>query len=516
MKTSLNKTFLVTATVAIALLLVGCQAADPQKTNIVAQPKTPAVKNITNFTSSLRCMDDLFSKYRVQDYIITSAGLPDATGQVQAGTKEMMISAISKMAIKSNSFRFVDYDPTQVGVQDLHDLIGIRQDLGFDIPRFYIRGAITQVDTGVTSDSAGGGFSIPGFAIAANKDQSVSLVSMDMNLGDMITRQILPGIQATNSIAVVRSGRGGDADGKIQKAGLFFQISMDRSEGTHQSVRTLVELSLIETLGKLTKVPYWQCLGIPETNPEMMVEARDWFDSMPLEERVNSVQKGLIHSGYLDQKVPSGVFDIATKEAISRYQAENGLLADARINFDLYYGMLADGLVLGRGKSDSVDKEVQEGDLNISSLTLSPVKFIATTSRGDSPIFKANEKLNIRIEMGDEGAYVYCYYQDGHGSVARIFPNRFSPNAYIFANKIVNIPDNKNGRTFEIRLDKNNSQEKLLCLASRREIGLGLGKEYAVEDLESIHNKNIVDVLERFQGIDSKSLAFKAIDIKVH
>ena len=56
--------------------------------------------------------------------VITSQGIPDATGAVQAGTKEMLISAISRMSVKSAAFRFVDYDQDQYDINALQNLVG--------------------------------------------------------------------------------------------------------------------------------------------------------------------------------------------------------------------------------------------------------------------------------------------------------------------------------------------------------------------------------------------------------
>ncbi len=55
-------------------------------------------------------------------------------------------------------------------------------------------------------------------------------------------------------------GVAGDLGGRIKKAGVFLNFSFDRSEGTHQAIRTLLQLNSIEVLGKLAKVPYTQCL----------------------------------------------------------------------------------------------------------------------------------------------------------------------------------------------------------------------------------------------------------------
>jgi len=51
-------------------------------------------------------------------------------------------------------------------------------------------------------------------------------------------------MSASNSIAVVRSGKGGDVGGVIGKAGLSISVSLDRSEGFHQAVRNLAAAML--------------------------------------------------------------------------------------------------------------------------------------------------------------------------------------------------------------------------------------------------------------------------------
>ena len=121
------------------LVLAGCGVtSQPERAYVVAQPKTPAVQNITGFDQSLRCMDRLFASFGVKDVAIASAGIPDQTGQINAGTKDMLISAISKMSVRSNAFRFIDFDQSQSDVAILFDLGGFAP--GFEVPPYYIRG----------------------------------------------------------------------------------------------------------------------------------------------------------------------------------------------------------------------------------------------------------------------------------------------------------------------------------------------------------------------------------------
>src|SRR3954471_5242500 len=281
---------------ALLSMLAACQPR-PETAYDEQQPRTGAVHNIGNFNEALRCMDDMFLSQGKRDIYITTAGIPDATGLIAAGTKEMFITAVSRMSAKSDAFRFVDYDPTQTDVQVLSELVGLHDD--FVAPNYYVRGAITQLDSNVIQSSASAGVSIPFMDLAINGNQVVSVVSIDLNVGKLITRQILPGISASNSIAVVQSGKGADIGGFIGKAGLNLSVSLDKSEGFHQAVRNLIELSTIEVLGKLTRVPYWQCLSIDSTNPSFRNEARGWFDLMPNSERQQFVTASLTQAGYL-------------------------------------------------------------------------------------------------------------------------------------------------------------------------------------------------------------------------
>lgn len=205
---------------------------------MISRPKALPVRNFTSFSTSLQCMDNLLAQFGVRDIVITSAGLPDATGEISTGTKDMLISAISAMSVRSGAFRFVDFDQQQVDVHSLQNLVGFTDD--FRVPNYYIRGAITQLDEGVIADSGGASIAGSAFSLGFNADQTVSVVSLDMNIGNLVTRQIQPGMSSHNSISVTRTSKAGDAGGRISSYGLFFNISLNRAEGMHAAVRSLV------------------------------------------------------------------------------------------------------------------------------------------------------------------------------------------------------------------------------------------------------------------------------------
>lgn len=485
----------------LALGAAGCAFTPPEKAPEIAAPKTRPVRTVTNFSESLRCMDELFAQFGVRDIVVTSQGIPDATGEITAGTKEMMISAISRMSMKSKAFRFVDFDQSQFDINALQQLVGFTDT--FLVPNYYLRGAISQFDENIVAENAGAGFSLPFVDAGISADQVVSLITVDLNVGDLLTRQIIPGTTSSNTIVVRRSGESYDAGGTIEKIelGLNFNLSFNRNEGMHQGVRNLVELSLIEALGKLAQVPYWRCLQIEQTNPAVMAQARDWFESMSEKERVLFVQRALAGAGYYSGPL-DGILGSEVRDAIGAYQAANGLQANGRIDFDLYAALIAGDLALARRPDAG-------GALSALAPAAAPVarplELELTTERGPRPSYRVGERLRVSLRSSRD-AFAYCYYRDATGNVARVFPNRFQPNALVGANAIIEVPGPAAG--FEIVFDQPGAQEELLCVAADLELGTQLPPALKVQDLAPLPVKSLDEVVEAFRKVGGNRVRF--------
>jgi len=514
-----------TILVAFSVLgLVGC-ATNPQEAVIAARPSSLPVKNLTNFSESLRCMDRLFLNYGVEGFIITSAGIPDETGSVAAGTKDMLISAIARMSGKSEAFTFVDYDAEQTDVHDLQGLLGFTDD--FDIPDYYIRGAITQLDEGVlnraTSASVNyrsdgfvddeediGGSGIIDLGAGFSYAETVSVVSIDLNMGYLSSRKILSGASAQNSIAVAERTIDGGLSGTISKVGLNFNVALNRGEGLHQAVRTLVDLSTIEVLGRLTEVPYWKCLQIEHTNPAVIAETREWFEDMDDDERVEVVQYFLESSGYYSGDV-TGELDQQTKDAIGRYQVANDLIADARINFDLYASLLNDDLLFDHFGASKVAK-AKPSSAEPAAIDQADLELDLEADSADDGSFELNSELTIWATPSQD-AHVYCYYVDTNGRVSRIFPNRFQSNSYLPGGSTVQVPGDEAG--FDIHLDHISEEEQIACVASSRELALRLPEAMKQQDLTAIPVATIDDVIDAYRALSPDDLVEARLDVTV-
>ncbi|MEZ5932622.1 MAG: DUF4384 domain-containing protein [Alphaproteobacteria bacterium] len=496
------------ATALGLLMLAGC-ATDPKEAIEIAKPKTLPATNLTNFSDSLRCMDDLLASFGRRDIVVTSAGIPDATGSVSAGTKDMLISAISRMSVNSGAFTFVDYDATQADVHDLQSLIGFSDD--FVVPNYYVRGAITQLDEGVLDEAQAAAIGIPEAQIGVSRDQTVSVLSLDLNVGNLVTRQIIPGASAHNSIAVSRKGLAGDLAGEIQKLGFSFDVVLNKGEGMHQAVRTLVELSTIEVLGQLAEVPYWRCLKIEQTNPAVVEQAKDWYDDMSLDDRVTFVQQALASEGYLTAPI-TGERDAATKEAIAHYQAEHGLLADGRITFSLYASLINEDLSLGQQPDPAKYIPASLDKANDLQVRKSPLKLALRSLGGDASAYPRNSTLNVSAATSQD-AYVYCYYQDADLNVARIFPNQYDADPYVMAGQSVTIPSAEAG--FEIYLDRPGAEEQIACLASEVELGLRLPPALKAADLVPLPVNSIDEIVDTYRQLGRQGVVEARLDITV-
>jgi hypothetical protein len=495
----------------LLLSLTGaCTAVAPSRALDAAQPSNAAVRNIDNFNEAMRCMDRMFASLGKRDIYITTAGIPDATGLIAAGTKEMFISAVSEMSEASGAFRYVDYDPTQTDVQVLSELVGLGKN--FLAPRYYVRGAITQLDSGVQSASVGGGLSLPGLNLAAQHDQVASVITVDLNVGELVTRQILPGITASNSIAVVASDNGANLGGIIGKVGLSFNVALSRSEGFSQAVRTLVDLSTIEVLGKLTHVPYWQCLQLNSTDPSFRSQARNWFDLMGSGERDTFFRNGLLSAGYL--KADSG--DLS--DAIARYQADHDLIANGREDFDLYWRMLAANSLRPGAPIPAPAPPAQPVAAAVPTPVPAPAPAVPpgltlATARGADPTYRVGENMSLQVQPAQD-AFVYCYYQDAEGTVARIFPNRFQPDPFLQAGTSISIPP-AGQRAFAINFDRANTQEHVACLAANREVGLQLPAALKRQDLEPLPVHGLNDIAAQFRALPGAQVSEATLTVNV-
>lgn len=254
---------------AIALMsLGGCASLDSKLARefekIRRGPSGAPYKSITNFSEALSCVDDLMLAKGVKNIPVMVEDLEDKTEEVKTGTRDMLISAISRMTTKSKAIKLIAYG------KDSGNLVSFMKAANYsdaykEMPAFDIQGSITQFDKGVASaDTSAGVFYRKKGGGGAAHSTSLNVVALDLNVLRASDMSVIPGITSSNSVAIFQRGDSLDMDASINKFGVYFDLSLNASEGQAQAVRNLVDLAAVELVGKLVGVPYGKCLGAKE------------------------------------------------------------------------------------------------------------------------------------------------------------------------------------------------------------------------------------------------------------
>lgn len=255
--------------IAVCLATVcSCASVDSMLENKLANefeeikqgPRGVPYKNITSFSNALSCMDRLMLANNIRDIPVMVEDIDDKTEAVNIGIRDMLVSAISEMTYNSHGIKLILYG------KDSGNLISFlkaanNNKIYDNIPLYDIQGSISQFDKGVTSiDTSVGLFARRDGGLGAARGSSLSVVALDLNVVSTHDMSIVPGVSSKNSVAIFQRGNSLDADASINKFGVYFDINLNRNEGQAQAVRSLVELAAVEIVGKLTRVPYAQCL----------------------------------------------------------------------------------------------------------------------------------------------------------------------------------------------------------------------------------------------------------------
>lgn len=405
-----------------AATLAGCGAMDV-KTDVLETakqvrtgPEQAPFRTITNFSAALRCMDNHMITFGVQELSVLVEELKDETKKVNAGTRDMLISAVSDMTKRSRAVRLVVYGP------DAGNLIGFlhqaeRKTAYASIPKYDIKGSISQFDENVAKKEASlGGAIAEYFNFGYARTAGATIMGVDLTMVNTTDLSVVPGVTARNAALIQKQGVGLDADAQYKKLGVNFTTALSRAEGNAQALRNLIELAVIELFGKLTKTPYWLCLGADPQSDAVRTEIADWYYTMTGDatEMIAYFQHQLAIRGVYGGPI-DGKGNPALAEAISRYRMALGLAPGSKIDREFFGGYLnADH---ARIKAESAAKAA--------AARVSPVKLSISTGRD---WVRRGEVVSLTVRA-DRAADVQCFVRNATQRVQRLVPARLAEDA---------------------------------------------------------------------------------------
>ena len=332
--------------VAITLLLAACQTMVMGEAAKGRNPREKPSVNITTFSDSLECMDEMLAAYNPQTITLTAQNIPNLSGDPNTlnGAKEMLITALSNISEKSRKIRFVSFGSDLTDILALHR--GHADKDSFVTPDYFIRGAITQLDKNVVSSRIGMGLNQEEWNTAFSGGAAISYAALDLNMGTVSDLQMLSGVTSHNVLAIYNKGLGGDLGGRINSVGSFFDFGVDRREGLGQAVRNLIDLGVIELVGRMFDVPYMVCLPIDYRQPQVakLIDKEFSRFSASREKLIKALQFSLQRQHFYNGDI-DGIMGDKTRRAIQFYQQYTGLDSnglDLATYKTMLYGMAPD------------------------------------------------------------------------------------------------------------------------------------------------------------------------------
>ena len=510
---------------AAIAVLAGCQTMETKKdtvdqtAEIRKGPEDQPQRSITGFSHALRCMDTLMLDYGVRDMTIMTEEIADETKKLNAGTRDMLISSVSDMSRRSRAVRLVAFG------KDTMNVIGFMATAQSAsayqaIPVYDIKGSVSQFDENLIKNQKdlGVGFA-PFVNLGIARDAASSMLALDLSVLTTSNMAVLPGVTSRNSVIILKQGRGVDGDAAYRKFGINYSMNLARAEGQSQALRGLVELATVELIGKLTKTPYWSCLGVtdPKANAETKLEMFDWYHAMAATrvELIGYFQNQLRQRGFYDGPI-DGEFNPAIDEAIANYRAELGLSREARLNEEFFYAFLsADHTKIKRPSqparyvapapvASAAPSPASPAAPAAAAATspAAPLKLSVTTPNKQTT-FARGEAIKLALAPSHD-AHVYCYLQDENAKVIRFFPNRFARDSRIAAARPLELPG---AMRFQLSMNTKGVPETISCFATPRDVMAALPQTLVGTDFEPLPGATLELIRAAFDKASNGTLA---------
>jgi hypothetical protein len=490
-----------------ALAMAGCTTLDPRQEvadrTVEARlgPQTPPARAITGFTDSLRCMDELLMFHGVRDVTVMVEDLGDNTKKLSAGTRDMLISAVSEATKRSRGVKLITFGPDVSNLAAF--MTNAQTSSAFaSMPMFNIRGSVSQFDDNVMRKQFDAGVALGSASVGAARSASFAVLGIDLNVISTEDFSLLPGVTARNQVAVFKTGSGADGEAEYKKFGINFSQTLQRAEGQSQALRTLVELGVVELFGRLFRMPYWKCLGVSDEHDAVRQEVADWFymlsdsgDLLPWMQ-IQMRQRGW-YTGPIDGKANAQYLS-----AVLRARQSLGLSATAAavpsgngVDAAFFERLLAQF----ERRMDILPRLVERTPIELK---------LATPGQG--PKFKHGERIQMTITPSSD-AYVYCYVQDATKRWMRVFPNPMAQSSRMAGGSTVALPG-KMG--FELVAESGAGRETIACYGTALDVSPQLPRAIMLPAFQYLSIQQMSDLDEAFGRASGGQHSKGVIDVR--
>ncbi|ADE14847.1 hypothetical protein Nhal_1723 [Nitrosococcus halophilus Nc 4] len=450
---------------ATAALLSAC-SLNPQNVNIDLNKTLPEVKT-TIFSRAVRGLGRANRIYGRGPLKIMSKPMTDNTGtslptsgEIPRDITEMVKSTLNSIG---GGILYVPYDPefmlntAQTGYSEWGEKL---------LPNVVLVGGITEFDRGlVTKEKAldlGGTLEELDLPIALEfgdiRKNSLASITLDFNMVDFRTFTGIPFMQAVNNIKV-HKGVGEDQLGfTVYGQTLGLRGNIKKIQGRHAAVRLLVQLSVLQVVGKYQKLPYWRLL--PDAEPDSIVldAVREEFYSLEEADRIAKIQEYLYLYGK-PVKV-TGRLDKSTLDALQAFKSKHALGNATAVSEKVYLALFENIPIepQTQARRRQANAMIENYQQNLRDLALQEtVETVAEAPREVSEPpevqselgtlkvwlnkseFQIGEHLEVFFEV-TKPMFVRIVSINAAGQMATLFPNPHQSDNYTLPGEVYRIP----------------------------------------------------------------------------
>lgn len=331
------------------LFIFSCAGHDPRNVPLELEQEAPLPQK-TIYSDILNRLGRMTEIYGTKEVKVQSKAVIDDTGSEVTRLAEIPrdITEMLKSSLNSIGGRilYISYIPNHLS----NDItLGLRTSVAnIDIADLIITGGITQFDRGL--ETQGKNFDLSaeedlkgrpiGVDFSTAQKSSVANITLDLNLLNRTTMAGIPRMQTTNSIRVKKAVSERELAFTLLGPTFGFKGSMKKIQGRHEAVRLLVQISVLQLVGRYLKLPYWNLLPNAEPDPVVIEALRDDYRKMTFSQRVTAVQKLLLLNGYV--VAVTGDLDNQTKVALqkfdNRFEAQSQAV-DEDLFLNLYFSV---------------------------------------------------------------------------------------------------------------------------------------------------------------------------------
>lgn len=453
---------------AIALLgvLLGGCSLNPHNVD-VELTEHPVESKASNFDQAMRDLGMMSQIYDTKKVHIMARDIIDNTGSSVATEAEIPRDVTEMLKTTLNGFGgnvvFIPYDPDFILNSANTGYSGFREKL---LPDVVVSGGITEFDRGLETRGKNTDLALEGTVegndigvdFSDQEKASLASITLDFNLVNFKTLAGIPRMQAVNHIKVEKAQAENSLAFSIIGNTVGLKGEVKKIQGRHAAVRLVVQVSMIEVLGKYLALPYWRVLPNVERDPVVIDQVLAQLYTMDEPKRVRKVQEYLALNGYV--VTLNGTLDEATQAALADFAAKHPGLKPT-INDETYLALF---------ESVPLDFSTLQKRRLIGSLQDNSVAANSEVSRdgrlrvtANSRTLRVGEDVRIDFQVAVP-MYVRIYNVSSSGEVWSLFPNEFQGDGLLLPGSHYQIPPANAG--YALKVTGPAGQERIVAVAS--------------------------------------------------